>query len=72
MPFNTYNTNGMNKQGIGLGLFFCKKIIGKLSADDKLEIKSELGVGSIFSFKIYANLSKIQYGFSNKEVLYKS
>ena len=49
----------MNKQGIGLGLFFCKKIIAKLSAEDKLDIQSELGVGSVFTFKIYANLSKI-------------
>ena len=49
----------MNKQGIGLGLFFCKKLIGKLGPEEKLRIDSSYGEGSIFSFKIFRNLAKM-------------
>ena len=43
----------MNSQGIGLGLYFCKKIIGKLGPEERLTISSEIEKGSIFGFKIF-------------------
>ena len=46
----------MNKKGIGLGLWICKKICNQFEGD--IEVKSEYGFGSIFTFtmKIYQDL----------------
>lgn len=45
-------------QGIGLGLYICKKIVGLLGPIEKLFVTSDLGVGSMFGFKIFSSLSK--------------
>jgi signal transduction histidine kinase len=41
--------NGLNKQGIGLGLNICKQICELFQGD--IDVDSELGVGSRFFFK---------------------
>ena len=43
----------MNKQGIGLGLNICKKLIGLLGPKEKLFISSEEGKGSKFGFLLF-------------------
>lgn len=51
------NEKGMNKEGIGLGLSICRSLIARLGPTGKLHIESEVGKGSLFSFKIYTNLT---------------
>jgi K+-sensing histidine kinase KdpD len=41
--------NGLNKQGIGLGLNICKQICELCEGD--IDVDSEIGVGSKFFFK---------------------
>lgn len=49
----------MNKKGFGLGLCICKIISQQFEGD--IEIVSELGVGSVFSFqmKLYENVDYV-------------
>lgn len=49
----TFDNEGINKQGIGLGLNICKKIVSLLGPFDKLFIESKLGIGSTIEFYIY-------------------
>lgn len=55
-PFSTYDSNGLNKQGIGLGLLISQKIINVLGPRNNLKIKSELEKGTTISFTIFNNL----------------
>lgn len=48
----------MNKEGIGLGLTICRSLIGRLGPSGELNIESEIGQGSVFSFKLFTNLTK--------------
>jgi signal transduction histidine kinase len=41
--------NGLNKQGIGLGLHICKQICELF--DGSIDVESEIGMGSKFFFK---------------------
>ena len=61
-PFHSYDYSGnFNKNGVGLGLHICKKIIGQLGPLDKLDIESVFEKGSTFSFEIFVNcLQKYQ------------
>ena len=43
----------MNKQGIGLGLSICKKLIGLLGPSSELFISSEFGKGAKFGFQLF-------------------
>eukprot|EP00828_Plagiopyla_frontata_P030688 TRINITY_DN4016_c0_g1_i2.p1 TRINITY_DN4016_c0_g1~~TRINITY_DN4016_c0_g1_i2.p1 ORF type:complete len:292 (-),score=28.31 TRINITY_DN4016_c0_g1_i2:688-1563(-) len=62
----TFNDFNLNQQGIGLGLFICKKIIGKIGPEEKLIIKSNYGHGSSFSFIIFSQInSENNYSFQN-------
>ncbi|CAD8060936.1 unnamed protein product [Paramecium sonneborni] len=53
-----FTSNGSNKNGIGLGLFICKKLVGLLGPSDKINLKSQVGIGSTFSFDIYTNIDE--------------
>ena len=48
----------MNKQGIGLGLSICKKLIGLLGPSSELFISSEFGKGAKFGFLLNKNCSE--------------
>ena len=56
-PFATFDSPllKVNKNGIGLGLFICKTIIGSLGPIEELFIYSEEAKGSKFGFLISAN-----------------
>lgn len=51
-----FTNNGSNKHGIGLGLVICKKLVGLLGPSDKIELKSQVGIGSTFSFDIFVDI----------------
>lgn len=57
--FNLYATfdhnRGSNRQGTGLGLVICKKLVGLLGPKAEIEIESEVGMGSKFSFLLNVN-----------------
>lgn len=54
--FGTFDfKNGMNRNGIGLGLHFCKKLVCLLGPTDEIKLDSTVGQGSKFSFQIYLN-----------------
>jgi len=52
---------GMNKNGVGLGLTICNSIVKLLSdvENNRIVVKSEYGFGSSFSFSIHKNLGLI-------------
>ncbi|EAR86828.2 ATPase, histidine kinase-, DNA gyrase B (macronuclear) [Tetrahymena thermophila SB210] len=52
------NKDKMNQQGIGLGLFICKNLVGALGPDDCIKVESTVGLGSTFTFDIYKNEKK--------------
>lgn len=57
IAYSTFdNDKGVNKEGIGLGLTICRKLVALLGPSDNLIIISELGKGSCFSFEIYKNI----------------
>lgn len=58
-PFVTYQTEGLNKKGIGLGLMISKKIINVLGPSDNLKIESQLGKGTIINFRIYKDFDSL-------------
>ncbi|CAK73051.1 unnamed protein product (macronuclear) [Paramecium tetraurelia] len=50
-----FTNNGSNKHGIGLGLVICKKLVGLLGPTDNIDLISQVGIGSKFSFDVYIN-----------------
>ena len=52
--FNMWATydhnNGSNKNGAGLGLVICQKIVGLLGPTNRIELDSYVGVGTSMSF----------------------
>ena len=48
----TENYKISNSRGSGLGLYICKKIAEVLTFNKKINVESEFGVGSRFSFQI--------------------
>lgn len=60
-PFNTFDTNGLNKYGIGFGLYLCKKLSGLLGPKNKnFHISSIYGKGSKIGFLIYTKLLDLE------------
>ena len=57
-PYASYNNEGLNDNGIGLGLNITKQIISKLGPTNQLFISSKVGKGSKFCFTIYKSLKK--------------
>ena len=55
-PFQSYDYDGRyNKQGIGLGLHICTRIVSQLGPEKQMHIESVYEKGAKFSFFIYAN-----------------
>lgn len=49
----------MNPEGIGLGLFICKKIVSQIGPEQQnIKIQSEVGQGSSFIFNIFKDIIK--------------
>ena len=74
-PYSSYNTEGLNNDGIGLGLNIVKQIISKLGPTNKLFISSKVGKGSKFCFTIYKSLEKEIKNLVdtfNKPIVFKS
>ena len=42
---------------LGIGLTVSRLLVGLLGPDEKIEYKSEVGKGSVFSFRIYQNMT---------------
>ena len=60
-PFNTFDTNGLNKYGIGFGLYLCKKLSGLLGPKNKnFHISSIYGKGSKIGFLIFTKLLDLE------------
>ncbi|KAL4492550.1 hypothetical protein ABPG72_007663 [Tetrahymena utriculariae] len=57
--FNTFDQKGLNKNGIGLGLTICKRLVTFLGPSDHIDVESEVSKGSKFSFKVYKDLRDI-------------
>ena len=54
--FETFNPDGLNSEGTGLGLKNCLLLAQLLGpAEQQFEVSSELGSGSTFSFCIFKN-----------------
>ena len=49
-PYQTFNQEGLNPKGTGLGLFNCYNICQIVGDNDKIKIQSEINKGSNFSF----------------------
>lgn len=63
LPQNDQNEKEINPSGLGLGLHISKTLINELNSYSKykeknIEIKSEFGKGSVFSFYIFSHDSK--------------
>lgn len=54
--FQTFDTNLLNKEGIGLGLTICKSIAEKLGGS--IEVQSIQGLGSSFAFSIKTKMKE--------------
>lgn len=57
----------MNKNGIGLGLTICKRLVMFLGPSDSIDVESEVAKGSVFSFKVFSDLTDI-IDNSNKSI----
>ncbi|KAL4500454.1 hypothetical protein ABPG72_003405 [Tetrahymena utriculariae] len=57
--YNTFDTpSGLNKNGVGLGLYVSKKLAGLLGPSENIKLVSKEGEGSSFSFVIFKNLQE--------------
>jgi len=72
-PFNTFDTNGLNKYGIGFGLYLCKKLSELLGPKEKnFHISSIYGKGSKIGFLIYIKLQELEkQTISYKKLFYQ-
>ena len=55
-----------NTNGLGFGLYICKSIISRLGPKDKIDVNSEVGKGTSFSFEIYKNTPSKSTDISKK------
>jgi CheY-like chemotaxis protein len=55
-----------NTNGLGFGLYICKSIISRLGPKDMIDVHSEVGKGTTFSFEIYKNSPSKSNNISKK------
>lgn len=74
--FGTFdNKQGLNKQGTGLGLVICKKLVGLLGPTDELNMDSQLGKGTSISFLLninnssYVSMSEFSNCLSHQQII---
>ncbi|CAD8066350.1 unnamed protein product [Paramecium primaurelia] len=64
--FATFSSQKIeNKNGTGIGLMVCKKLVSLLGPLDTIDLQSELNVGTKMTFQIYAKLQDNTYRSSN-------
>lgn len=67
--FKEYNSfdhsKGTNKYGVGLGLCIVRKLVGLLGPSENIQLKSQPGLGTTFTFYIYQDLDKKDQEFSS-------
>lgn len=51
--YSTYDQKGLNKNGVGLGLVICQNLVRLLGPTGSINLDSEQGVGTTFSFKLF-------------------
>lgn len=69
-PYATFDTKDqLNKEGIGLGLNICKKLISLLGPTGNLKIKSKEGEGTQIKFRLFKNLKSSKDETSESEVM---
>ncbi|CAD8112699.1 unnamed protein product [Paramecium primaurelia] len=56
--YSTYDIGKNNRHGVGLGLTISQQLVCLLGPSDKIELKSQVGKGSTFKFKIYRILQQ--------------
>ncbi|CAD8123350.1 unnamed protein product [Paramecium sonneborni] len=56
--YSTYDIGKNNRHGVGLGLTISQQLVTLLGPSDKIELKSQVGKGSTFKFKIYRILQQ--------------
>ncbi|CAK65630.1 unnamed protein product (macronuclear) [Paramecium tetraurelia] len=56
--YSTYDIGKNNRHGVGLGLTISQQLVSLLGPSDKIELKSQVGKGSTFKFKIYRILQQ--------------
>ncbi|KAL4455117.1 hypothetical protein ABPG74_006499 [Tetrahymena malaccensis] len=65
--YSTFNQEGLNKNGIGLGLNNCKTIVGELGPTSQFQVESVQNEGSVFTFQIYQNNNKYAQQIKEEE-----
>ncbi|CAD8095749.1 unnamed protein product [Paramecium sonneborni] len=64
--FATFSSQKMeNKNGTGIGLMVCKKLVSLLGPSDTIDLQSQLNVGTKMTFQIFAKLQDNAYRLSN-------
>ncbi|CAD8096504.1 unnamed protein product [Paramecium sonneborni] len=64
--FATFSSQKIdNKNGTGIGLMVCKKLVSLLGPSDIIDLQSQLNVGTKMTFQIYAKLQDNAYRLSN-------
>lgn len=69
-PYTTSNSNNLNPQGVGLGLYIAKQLIGCLGPLEHVEVESQINQGTTFSFLVYKNLEIADLSIHKKEKSY--
>ncbi|CAD8201142.1 unnamed protein product [Paramecium octaurelia] len=64
--FATFSSQKIeNKNGTGIGLMVCKKLVSLLGPSDTIDLQSQVNVGTKMTFQIYAKLQDSSYKITN-------
>ncbi|CAD8120967.1 unnamed protein product [Paramecium sonneborni] len=69
--YSTYDIGKNNRHGVGLGLTISQQLVSLLGPSDKIELKSQVGKGSTFKFKIFRILKQSLENSIQEQDLYQ-